>query len=424
MDEKLLQYIWQHKLFDSTDCRTSQNEKITILSVGELNLNSGPDFYNAKILINSTLWVGCVEIHIKASDWYKHNHQDDMAYNNVVLHVVYENDKEILLPNNALVPTLALQPLISEKIIQTYTSFLKSKENIPCTYQFSQIDSFRLFAWLDRMLIDRLEEKTETVALILKQCNQNQEEAFYQFLSYYFGFTINNLPFQLLAKSLPLYYLAKHKNNLFQIESLLFGQAGLLDAEFQEEYPRKLKKEYEFLKQKFDLKKKCTKEMWKFAKTYPSGFPSIRIAQLSALIHQSSALLSKIMEAADVNEIRNWFCVPLNAYWETHYMFDSLSSKKSKHMGELAIHTLIINAVLPFMYQVGKIRNSQEIKNKVVQFYEDIPIENNKISREFQLLRDDFNNAFHSQALIQLKKKYCDAKACLHCGIGLYLLKL
>jgi len=174
MDEKLLQYIWQHKLFDSTDCRTSQNEKITILSVGELNLNSGPDFYNAKILINSTLWVGCVEIHIKASDWYKHNHQDDKAYNNVVLHVVYENDKEILLPNNALVPTLALQPLISEKIIQTYTSFLKSKENIPCTYQFSQIDSFRLFAWLDRMLIDRLEEKTETVALILTMQSESR----------------------------------------------------------------------------------------------------------------------------------------------------------------------------------------------------------------------------------------------------------
>ncbi len=423
MDEKLLQYIWQFKLFDQTNCLTVEGDKIVILSVGEKNTNSGPDFFNAKIRIAETLWAGCVEIHLKSSDWLKHNHQFDKVYHNVILHVVYEHDKEIILPNGEKIPTLELKPLVSKKIIDEYFLYIHSKESIPCKNQLINVESFRLFTWLDRLMIERLEDKVNLVSKMIHSNNQNQEEAFYVFLSYYFGFNINNLPFQLLASSVPLIFLSKHKNNLFQLEAMLFGQAGLLDDDFKDQYPQQLQKEYHFLKQKFNLEKICTKEMWKFAKTYPSGFPTIRIAQLAKLIHQSTSLLSKLLEAKEVEDIQHLLQVELSAYWETHYRFDVASVKKSKKMGSLAINSLIINAVLPFMYYIGSLKELENLKEKAFKFYEKIPIEQNKIVKEFTQVRNDFISAFHSQALIQLKKKYCDPKRCLNCAIGISILK-
>lgn len=423
MDEKLLHYIWNHKLFNINECFTTNGEKIQIFSVGVPNPNSGPDFSDVKIQWNDIMWVGCVEIHIKSSDWNKHHHQQNDEYNNVILHVVYEHDKDVFLSNNTKIPTLELKSLIPTRIMEVYQSFIQSKLSIPCRNQLADIDSFRLFAWMDRLLIDRLEEKADAVNHLLASCNQNMEEAFYVFLAYYFGFNINNLPFRLLAKSTPLACLAKHKNNLGQLEAMLFGQAALLEYEFQDQYPKKLQKEYAFLKNKFALKQVCRKEMWKFAKTFPSGFPTLRLAQLAALIHRSSFLLSKIMEADSVKQIQQWFQVEVSPYWETHYMFDTVSVKKQKGLGESAINTLIINAVLPYMYQIGKIKNNQSLKDKAIAFYEDLPIEHHKITKEFTVIRNDFTNAFHSQALIQLKKKYCNTKDCLHCGIGLYLLQ-
>lgn len=423
MDEKLLQYVWQHQLFDTTNCLTTTGNKIKIISTGEKNTNSGPDFFNAKIIIDETLWVGCIEIHLKSSDWERHNHQKDKGYNNVILHVVFEHDKNIVLPNMQNLFTLELKSLIPTRIIQTYFAYLHSKESIPCKSQLINVDAFRLFSWLDRLMIDRLEDKVKSVSEIVQHNNQNQGEAFYVFLAYYFGFNINNLPFQLLATSIPLNFLAKQKNNLFQLEAMFFGQAGMLEDEFSDEYPQQLKKEYQFLKQKFSLERVCTKEMWKFAKTYPSGFPSIRIAQLAKLIHQSTFLLSKLLEAKKIEDIQGLFQVELDAYWETHYRFDVQSVKKSKKLGYMAINSLIINAVLPFMYYIGKLKESEDLKDKALQFYEKLPIEQNKIVKEFATAREDFSNALHSQALIQLKKKYCNSKQCLKCAIGLCILK-
>ena len=424
MEEKLLQYIWQHKLFDITKCYTTSGDKLVILSAGEQNSNSGPDFANVRILIDNTLWVGSVEIHQKSSDWNKHHHQNDEGYNNVILHVVFEHDKEITLANKGYVPTLELKPLIPLKIIETYHSYMYSKDIIVCRNQFINVDTFRLFAWMDRLMMERLEEKTEFVSSLIQLNKQNLEEAFYIFLAYYFGFNINNVPFQLLATSLPLMFLAKQKNNLFQVEAMLFGQAGLLEENFKDEYPQKLKEEYKFIKNKFSLECICRKDMWKFAKTYPSGFPTIRIAQLAMLIHQSSSLLSKIIEVTDVNQIKSMFCVTISEYWQTHYLFDGKKVDKSKNLGESAINTLIINAVLPFMYYIGRIKNDNLLKERAINFYEQLPIEKNSIVNEYTVLRNDFTNAFHSQALIQLKKKYCNKKECLRCGIGLYLLKM
>lgn len=424
MDEKLLQYIWKHKLFDTTQCYTTSGEKISIVSLGEQNFNSGPDFFNAKIKIDNTLWAGCVEIHLKSSDWIKHHHQNNKEYSNVILHVVYEHDKDFLFHDNKIIPTLELKSLIPPQIINTYASYMLSKESIACKNQFPHLDSFRLFTWLDRLMIERFEEKIEFVSQIIQHTNHNQEEAFYVFLAYYFGFKVNNVPFQLLASSLPLIFLAKHKNNLFQVEAMLFGQAGFLEEEFTDEYPQKLQKEYRFLKHKFSLEKVCEKSMWKFAKIYPSGFPTIRIAQLAMLIHQSSALLSKILEAKNIQEIQKVFQIQLHDYWQTHYVFDVETSRKTAKIGEMAINTLIINAVLPFMYYIGSMKNNQDLKERALEFYEQLPLENNKIVKTYTNLRKDFKNALHSQALIQLKKKYCDSKECLRCGIGLYMLKL
>ncbi|MDD2621930.1 MAG: DUF2851 family protein [Bacteroidales bacterium] len=423
MDEKLLHYIWNHKLFDINDSYTTDGEKLQILSVGLPNQNSGPDFSEAKIKWNNILWVGCVEIHVKASDWNKHHHQKNDEYNNVILHVVYEYDKDVYASNDCKIPTLELKPLIPQRIIKMYQSFMQSADYIACGKQFAQVDSFRLYAWLDRLLMDRLEEKAAYVTQLLHSCNQNQEEAFYVFLSYYFGFNINNFPFRLLAKSTPLNYLAKHKNNLFQLEAMLFGQADLLSSGFQDEYSKSLQDEYIFLKNKLSLHPICTNEMWKFAKTYPSGFPTQRLAQLAALINQSSALLSKIIEAESVKVIQSYFQVKISSYWENHYLFGVPTQRKQKGLGKTAINTLIINAILPYMYQLGNVKQNQILKDKAIAFYEELPFEKHKITKVFSSLRNDFTNAFHSQALIQLKKKYCNTKRCLHCGIGLHLLQ-
>lgn len=423
MDEKLLQYIWYHKLFNTTNCYTNEGDKIQILSVGIPNSNSGPDFLQVKIQLNKIIWVGCVEVHVKSSDWGKHKHQHDDAYNNVILHVVYEHDKPVNLPNLNSVPTLELKPLVPKRIIDIYASYMQSKKSILCSKHFSEVDSLRLFAWLDRLLVDRLEEKIVHVSQLIDSCNQHLEEAFYVYLAYYFGFNINNLPFRLLAKTTPLYCLSKHKNNLFQLEAMLFGQAGMLEDTFSDEYPKQLQKEYMFLKQKFSLERVCKNEMWKFAKTYPSGFPSLRVAQFAALMHHSVTLLSNILESTTLDQIQQMIQVNVSDYWENHYMFDRPSSRKHKVLGLSAINTLIINAVLPYMYHIASVRQSQSMKNRVIELYEALPFEKNNITVEYQALRHDFRNAFHSQALIQLKKKYCQSKSCLSCGIGLYILK-
>lgn len=425
MDEKLLQYIWKYRLFRVEDYKTAFGEPLSIQSVGNENSNSGPDFVDAKIKIGNTLWAGCVELHLRSSDWDNHQHSKDKSYENVILHVVYEHDKDIFSSSGSIIPTLELKKMIDPKLIATYKTYMESSHEIVCHNRFAQTDNFRLFSWLDRLLVERLDAKILRIEELLEQKTQHKEEVFYHYLAAAFGFKINTLPFSLLAESLPLSCLAKQKNSLLQLEAMLFGQAGLLPDDATDEYCENLKKEYQFLKRKFALQPLCKSNMWKFAKMYPSGFPTIRIAQFAALIHQSSSLLSKVLHAEKVEDLIKMFSVRTSPYWKTHYIFGVPASRSiEKNLGRQAIYSLIINTVLPFMYAYSKWQDDEILRNKVVAFYESLPLENNNIVRKYTDFRSDFSNALHSQALIQLHNNYCSAKQCLHCGIGLHLMKM
>ena len=423
MDEKLLQYIWIHKLFVTNELKTVSGDTISIKSFGVANSDSGPDYTDVQIKMNDALWAGCVELHLKSSDWEKHNHQNDNAYSNVILHVVYEHDKDIYTKNGSLLPTLELKSLVNQSLIDTYINYMSSLQDIVCQKQFCEIDSFRLFSWLDRLLIERLEDRKKHIEQLLEKTINHKEEAFYQYLAAAFGFKINALPFSLLAKSLPLQCLAKQKDNLLQIEAMLFGQADLLPTKSTDDYTESLKTEYHFLQKKFSLQPLCKSSMWKFAKMYPSGFPTVRIAQFAVLVHQSSSLLSKVLEAKNVKELTKWFNVQASDYWKSHYQFGKISSTNTdKSLGKSAVNSLLINTVLPFMYAYSQWNNNLDLQNKVIEFYESLPFEDNKISRKYIELRPDFTNALQSQSLIQLYNNYCSSKQCLHCGIGLYLM--
>jgi hypothetical protein len=423
MDEKLLQYIWKHKLFTISNIQTVSGDSLNIISVGVANFDSGPDYVNVRLKIDDTLWAGCVEIHLKSSDWDKHKHQQDKAYSNVILHVVYEHDKDVYSTTGICLPTLELKPLINQEIIDTYKLYMNASYDIPCQNQFCEVDAFRLFSWLDRLLIERLEERTQQIELLLEKKVQNKEEVFYHYLAHAFGFKTNALPFSLLADSLPLLCLLKQKDSLLHLEAMLFGQADLLPTDYTDEYTEALRKDYVFLQKKFSLKPLCQASMWKFAKLYPSGFPTVRIAQFAALIYQSSALLSKVLDAENIEELTKLFTVKASDYWKSHYQFGKLTSKvMDKPLGKSAVCSLLINTVLPFMYAYSQWENNQVLQNKVINFYEFLPFEDNSIVRKFVVLRSDFSNALHSQSLIQLHNKYCTSKQCLHCGIGIYLI--
>ena len=437
MQEALLHHIWKFRLFEMNQLKTVGGETVEISNPGKHNTDSGPDFFNARIKINNTIWAGNVELHIKTSDWQKHNHQNDVAYDNVILHVVFENDS---VSNNmgdtkqSGIPVLELKSRISESLLHRYDKLMLNQNKIPCSGSLSMVDAFTFSNWTDRLLIERLELKTKAIEELLAQNQTNWEETFYVLLARNFGFKINAVPFELLARSTPLAHLAKHKNQLFQIEALLFGQAGLLQSDFKEDYPTRLRTEYDFLKSKFDLQN-MDAHLWKFMRLRPVNFPTIRIAQFAQLIYKSSHLFSKLIELKDVKQAFDLFDVQAGEYWNTHFMFDKspvLSHPEvaagaedtgSKHLGKTSVENIIINTVVPVLFYYGKQKGIQKIQNRSFEFLESISAENNKITKQWMQYHAPCENAYQAQALIQLYNFYCSEKKCLSCAIGNRILK-
>jgi hypothetical protein len=422
MREDFLHYLWRFKRFDSSNLQTTDNESIEIVDFGEYNQNAGPDFLNARVRIGETLWAGNVEMHLSASEWYAHKHQDDRAYDNVILHVVMTEDKVILDKNNQRLACLVLRPHIQENLLGTYQKLLHNAHWIPCQHHFFAVSELVKSSWMTRLLVERLEEKTAYFEEVLAKNKLHWEEVFYQALAKNFGVKINDLPFELLAQSLPLNTIAKHKNNLFQVEALLFGQAGMLEEDFQDEYPQRLQKEYSFLRKKFDLTP-IEASMWKFSKLRPGNFPTIRIAQFATLIHQSVHLFSKILDAKNLSEIQDLFDVKLSDYWNDHYVFDKDSKKINKSLGKDTVNLLIINTIAPFLFLYGKTRDEEEFKDKAVSILEQIAPEKNTIIEGWQDLGVEINSAAQTQSLIQLKNKYCNAQKCMQCAVGIAIMK-
>jgi hypothetical protein len=422
MTEELLHHLWKFRLFDQLELRTTSNEPIEILKVGEHNHDAGPDFFNSKIKIADTLWAGNVEVHIHASDWKKHEHQHDKSYDNIILHVVYQADQQIYRASGEAIPTLEIKTRIAPSYYRNYLQFKLSNDWIPCEKQVATVPAIVLNASMDRLLVERLEEKSEWIRTVLNLNKMNWEETFYQVLARNFGFKTNAMPFELLAKSIPSLVLARHKNSLLQLEALLFGQAGFLEQHFQDRYPQQLQNEYVFLKQKFKLHP-IDNHLWKFLRLRPVNFPTIRIAQFAALVQESIHLFSKIVNAERLNDLKLLLNIDVSAYWQSHYLFDKRSADRKKGLGDASIQNIIINTIVPFLFVYGKAKANETYMERALQFLEELEGESNSIITHWKSLNVPVEKAYATQALLQLKNNYCDQKKCLHCSIGNYLLK-
>ena len=423
--EDFLHYVWKFRLFDRVDLRTNHGEELEIFSVGLHNSDSGPDFQNARIRIADTVWAGNVEVHLSSSDWQKHGHTTDNAYENVILHVVYRDDVPLVLPGGRRVPTLELHKRIPDELYNRYHRLIFGKKTIiPCEANIGLVDSLTLHNWLTRVLVERLEKKSVDVIAALNSNKGDWEETFYQFLAANFGFKINALPFELMARSLPQIILAKHKNNTLQVEALIFGQAGFLEDELKDDYPRCLQEEYSFLQKKYNLQP-VEKHLWKFMRLRPANFPNIRLAQFAALVIQSNHLFSKLLEINDVKTLKGLFSsVKINAYWENHFRFDVESPPAPKNLGEGSVDILMLNTMALFLFSYGKHHQLQRYITRSLQLLEHLPAENNKITADFSNLGVKIKTAFESQAIIELKNNYCNYKKCLICAVGNKILKL
>ena len=416
MKEELLHFLWKFSYHLLNNLTTSEGDSVEIISPGIHNFDSGPDFFNAKIRINQTVWAGNVEIHINSSDWNKHGHNTDKAYNSVILHAVANNDVEVKNSKGDVVQTIEIPyPSVVE---QELHKIISSKQWIPCANLIGKIDKTSLNFWLSGLSVERVEQKTQTILNLVEQNGNSWEDAFYQSVARSFGLKINALPFELLAKNTPLKVLAKAKDNLFVLESILFGQSGLLFNSIPEdEYVVSLRNEYDYQQKKNSLLP-VNGELWKFLRLRPVSFPTIRIAQFAMLIHKSSGLFAKIMEVEKPEEANNLLKVSVSDYWKNHYTFGKISKSSSKRMGNETIRIITLNSVVPFMFAYGTARGNDVLKDKALTILESLKPENNSVVSGFKKLGVEAPSAMFSQALIQLKSQYCDQQKCLFCHVG------
>ncbi|MFA6403769.1 MAG: DUF2851 family protein [Salinivirgaceae bacterium] len=415
MQESFLQYLWKYSLYSNQPLSLVGGAPIEVINAGEHNTNSGPDFFNAKIKIGETVWAGNLEIHVRSSDWLKHHHESDAAYNNVILHVVAQHDTEIKRPNGEPLPVLELQA--PKGLYEQYLYLMQNNGWVPCEAFIAKIDDFAIFQWKESLLVERLHEKAELINERFTRNNNHWEETFYQTLAANFGFKTNAQPFEMLARSLLLTHLAKHKDQLNLIEAMLFGQSGLLPKKNDDNYTHQLITDFDHFSNKFALKP-MSSHLWKFSRLRPVNFPTIRLAQFAALVHSSSSLLSKILDAADYHDLAALFQVKASTFWDTHYVFDKKSPFREKHLGEDAFHNILINTLAPFLFFYGNIRKQPSLTEKAMEWLSKVPPEQNAIIEHWNQLGMKSENAFDTQALIQLKNNYCSHRRCLNCQIG------
>jgi hypothetical protein len=425
MTERLLQFIWQFQYFNKGELNTAAGEGLQIIFPGHYNTNQGPDFTDAKIKIGKTTWAGRVELHLNSTDWIKHKHEGDENYKNVILHVVWEHDvRRISNPANAVansIPVLVLEDRVSKLLLQRYEELMNSSSFIPCEKIIQSVKNIVWQSWKERLLAERLLRKAKAVEIFQQQNNDHWEESFWWMLARNFGIKVNADAFEAIAKSIPVNVLAKHKNQIHQVEALLLGQADLLNEDFKDDYSKLLQRENKFLQKKYDLKPVHIPVH--FLRMRPGNFPTIRLAQLAVLITESSHLFSKIKEAKSLAEVKKWFDVTANDYWHYHYRFDEESAFRKKKLGATMIDNIIINTICPVLFAYGNYHSEEKYKLKALNWLEEIAPESNSITKGFKQLGIENKSAYDSQALIELKNEYCNAKKCLGCSVGTALLK-
>ena len=423
--EQLLHYVWKHKLFPLRELETTDGKFVEVIDPGLHNRNAGPDFFNAKVNINRTLWVGNVEIHDKSSDWYQHGHDRDARYNNVVLHVAGVVDRDVVNARGERIPQLQLS--VPEAIRQHYDELLKTDSYPPCYKVIPRLTRLMVHAWMAALQTERLEQKTEAIRKRVEQSNGSWEDAYFVTLARNYGFGINNDAFEQWARCIPLQAVGHHRDDLFQIEAIFMGQAGLLELEavpdyyqqtaLSEGYFARLRNEYLYLAHKFSMKP-MDFHLWRFLRLRPQNFPHIRISQLASLYYQQKAGLSQLIECETVEQVKRLLSSHVTPYWETHYTFGSTSSKTEKHLGYGSLNLLLINTAIPMLFAVGRHQGKEVLCDRAFDFLEQLKAENNYIIRMWQQVGLPVQTAGDSQALIQLKKEYCDRKDCLRCRFG------
>jgi len=422
MREDFLHYLWKYKKFDFTHAETTQGEKILLIDSGTHNFNSGPDFFNAKLKIGDQLWAGNVELHIKASDWYFHQHETDRNYDNVILHVVWEDDVPVSRRNKTTIPALSLKKLVDEKLIDEYQRLFASPSTwINCEHSFSAISDFTLRHWQERLYLERLEEKANLIQQLLKQSENNWEAVLFQLLAKNFGLNLNGDAFLSVAQSFGFSVLQKSAPNNLQLEALFFGQAGLLDKNINNKYLKELKTEYKYLKHKFKLSNTGVTRP-KYFRLRPDNFPNIRFSQLASLYTKHKYYFSELMNANSITLIYKLLDAETATFWKTHYTFNKPHKERVKKLPENFKDLVIINTIIPLRFCFAKARGMDETEF-LFSIMEQLASEENKIIKGFNNLRPNTTvNALQSQAMLQLKSRYCDKNNCLQCAIGVKLL--
>lgn len=418
MTEAFLQYIWQHRLLQG-DLQTAEGLPVVVERPGQLNRDAGPDFFDARVKIGDTLWAGNVEVHVKASDWNAHRHATNRAYDNVVLHVVYKNDAPVTLQNCHPLPTLELCDHIPDALWANYESLMNPPAPlpVPCADRLQTIPGFYVDSQLERLLLERLERKCTLVRRLLDESHGSWEHCCYWLLARYFGGKTNAEPFELLAKSTDLRLLARWRDNPQRVEALLMGQAGLLEGDFDEPYPRQLQADYAALRQGASLTP-LEPHLWKFFRIRPGSFPTLRISQFAQLMCQSQNLFSHLFDAPDAAALQRYFTLTASDYWRTHYRFGVPSPECDKHVGRAFADMLIINAWVPLLFEYGVQHGDQSCKDRAVALLQQLPSENNLVIRQWRAVGLAADNAARTQALLQLYNEHCSRRDCLHCGIG------
>lgn len=420
--EELLQYIWQFKKFQFLNLHTVKGDKVQIVDAGFWNIHSGPDFINSKIKINDTLWCGNIEIHCFSSDWNLHNHQNDIVYNNVILHVVYEVDKVVFRQNSTEIPTLELKHIIDYQVISQYQNVFHALSPFSCSANLNSVDELIIHSQIERSAVNRIILKSD---YFLKQLEINKgdwEQTTYHQLFRNFGFHLNGLPFEMLAFSLPFKIIKSLKGNLHYIEALLFGQSGLLNNVSNENYVKQLNFSFKFLSKKYKLKP-IGADVWKFLRTRPSNFPTLRIAQLAAFLNQNNQLFDSFLNFKSKDELLNLFNnLNVSLYWETHYHFNKTGNLHSAKIGIQAVVSILINTVSTLLFAYGSYLNRSDLKNKAIHLLEGLPPEQNAIVNLYRNYGVPITNAFQSQGILHLSQHYCAPKKCLQCRVGLKLM--
>ncbi len=416
-----MQYVWKHRLWRSEDMVTNTGKKVRVVDPGLLNTDAGPDFFNAKIEIDGRMWVGNVEMHYRATDWKRHHHDSDKAYDSVILHVVAKDDAPVRRTNGELIPQLVLE--VSPQFNADYASLVGATIEVPCATKIKQVPHLTIVEWVEGLAFERLHGKVERIHQLLDSFNGSWEDVCYVTLARNFGFGINNDAFERLARRTPLRLLGKHSDSVLQIEALLFGQAGMLDAQKpgMDSYYNQLCTEYAFLSNKFQLTP-MEKESWKLFRIRPQNFPYRRIAMLAQFIEGGFRMMNRILEAEGEKEMRALFEVELSGYWTKHYTFGKPNERATATLSRSSIDIILINTVAPLIYAYGELTGSYEMTDKAIKLLEDLRAESNSIVSHFVAYGIDCPDALTSQALVQLKREYCDARKCIYCKIGHHLL--